>query len=165
MLVSAVQQSESITHISPPFLDSIPIQVITEYWVAVPVLHSRSSLVIYWIYSSVYMWIWASQLIPPCFSPFGNHMFVFYTWNSDMCSHRWTLMTGWQLAETSHQRPRLVIPFIWLVQNRQTIAIGTWWLQGLGGQGVACHIPGPAHQTGLTKPAKQWLWKNEKRRW
>ena len=82
-----------------------------------------------------------------------------------MCSHRWTLTTGWQLAETSHQRPRLVIPFIWQVQHRQTIAIGTWWLQGLGGQGVACHIPGPPHQTGLTKPAKQWLWKNEKRRW
>ena len=35
------------------FLDSFPIQVITEYWEEFPVLYSRSLLVIYFIYSSV----------------------------------------------------------------------------------------------------------------
>ena len=37
------------------FLDSLPIKVITEYSVKFPVLYSRSLLVIYIIYSSVYM--------------------------------------------------------------------------------------------------------------
>ena len=46
VLVSAVQQSESIIHlhIATLFLDSIPIWVITEYWVEFLVLYSRFSL-------------------------------------------------------------------------------------------------------------------------
>ena len=47
------------------FLDSFPIQVITEYWVEFPVLYSRSLIVIYFIYGSVYMSIPISQFIPP----------------------------------------------------------------------------------------------------
>ena len=39
------------------FLDSFPIQVIIEYWGDFPVLHSRPLLLIYFIYSSVYMLI------------------------------------------------------------------------------------------------------------
>ena len=39
------------------FSDSSPIYVITEYWVEFPVLYSSSLLVIYFIYSSVYMLI------------------------------------------------------------------------------------------------------------
>ena len=46
-------------------LDSFPIQAITEYWVEFPVLYSRSLLVIYFIYSSVYVSIRISQFIPP----------------------------------------------------------------------------------------------------
>ena len=37
------------------FLDSFPIQAITEYWVEFPVLYSRSLIVIYFIYTSVYI--------------------------------------------------------------------------------------------------------------
>ena len=52
------------------FLDSIPIHVITEYWVEFPVLYSRFLLVIYFIYSSVYVSIPLSQFIPfPIFPP------------------------------------------------------------------------------------------------
>ena len=47
------------------FLGSFPIYVITEYWVEFPVLYSRSLLVIYFIYSSVYMSIPISRFIPP----------------------------------------------------------------------------------------------------
>ena len=59
------------------FLDSFPIQVITEYWVEFPVLYSRSLLVVYFIYSSGYMSIPISQFIPVPPSPLGNHKFVF----------------------------------------------------------------------------------------
>ena len=59
------------------FSISFPVQVITEYWVAFPVLCSRSLLIIYVIYSSVYMLI--PNLIYPSSPPFpfGNHKFVF----------------------------------------------------------------------------------------
>ena len=61
MLVSAVQQSESVLYINthththththtPSFLDFLSISVITEHWVEFPVLYSRFSLVIYFIY-------------------------------------------------------------------------------------------------------------------
>ena len=53
MLVFAVQQSESVIYIY--IYPLFPIWVITEYWVEFHVLHSRSLLVIYFIYSSVYM--------------------------------------------------------------------------------------------------------------
>ena len=42
------------THIHS-FLDSFPIQAIAEYWVEFPVLYSMSLLVIYFIYSGVFM--------------------------------------------------------------------------------------------------------------
>ena len=52
------------------FLDSIPIWAVTGYWGEFPVLHSRSLLVLYFIYSSVYMAIPISQFIPPYISYF-----------------------------------------------------------------------------------------------
>ena len=60
MLVSAVQQSESVLHIhiATLVLDSFPIYIITEHCVEVPVLYSRSLLVIYYFDSGV------STLIP-----------------------------------------------------------------------------------------------------
>ena len=49
-----------------PFLkDSFPIKAITEYWVGFPVLYSRFLLVIYFIYSSVYMSVPIFQFIHP----------------------------------------------------------------------------------------------------
>ena len=52
VLVSAVQQCESVIriHISTFFLDSFPIQAVTEYRVKFPVLYSSFLLVIYFIY-------------------------------------------------------------------------------------------------------------------
>ena len=43
-----------------------------------PVLHSRFSLVIYFIHSSVCMSIPISQFIPPLLFPLGFHVFVLY---------------------------------------------------------------------------------------
>ena len=51
------------------FLDSFPIEAITEYWVEFPVLYSRSILVICFIYSSVYMSVLVFQFIPPPLTP------------------------------------------------------------------------------------------------
>ena len=61
------------------FLDFFsPIKAVTHYWAEFPVLYNRSLLVIYFIYSSVYMLIPVSQFIPaPSLSP-GNHKLVFY---------------------------------------------------------------------------------------
>ena len=53
----------------PSFLDSIPVEVTTEYWVEFPVLYSRSLLVIYFTYSSVDMYIPIPQFNPHLFSP------------------------------------------------------------------------------------------------
>ena len=54
------------------------IQAITEYWVAFPELYSRSFLVIYFIYSSVYTSVPIFNLSPThC-----NHKFVFYICDS-----------------------------------------------------------------------------------
>ena len=55
VLVSGVQQSESVIHIQYiySFSDSFPIEVITEYRAEFPVLYSRSLLGIYFIQSSV----------------------------------------------------------------------------------------------------------------
>ena len=59
------------------FIDSFPIEVITEYWVEFPVLCSRSLLTIYFIYSTVHMFIPPSLFIPPLAPfPFGNYKFV-----------------------------------------------------------------------------------------
>ena len=61
------------------FVDYFLIYIIMEYWVEFSVLHSRSLLVIYFIYRSVYKSFptWPSPLLPP-----GNHKFVFYTCDS-----------------------------------------------------------------------------------
>ena len=73
ILVSAVQQSESAIriYIIPLFLDFLPIWVTTEHCVEFPELHSRFSLVIYFIHGidSVYMSVPVSQFIPPPLSP------------------------------------------------------------------------------------------------
>ena len=75
VLVTGVQQSESVMH---SFLESFPIQAITEYWVGSPVPYSRSLLVISFICSCVYMSIPTSQFIPPpALSPPSNHKFIF----------------------------------------------------------------------------------------
>ena len=55
----------------PSFLDfppSPPFQVITEYWAALPLLHSRCPLPICYTHGSAYMSLLISQFIPP--SPF-----------------------------------------------------------------------------------------------
>ena len=44
-------------HYIHSFSDSCPIQVITEYWVEFPVLYSRSLLIIYLVYTSLYVLI------------------------------------------------------------------------------------------------------------
>ena len=65
VLVSGVQQSESVIHIhnniSTLSLDSFPI---AEYCVEFPVLYSRFSLATYFIYSSMCMSVPVSQFIP-----------------------------------------------------------------------------------------------------
>ena len=64
--------SYTYTHIY--FLDSFSISVITEYWVAFPVLYSRALLIIYFIYLSVIFffdmptWINTWNLISPKWS-------------------------------------------------------------------------------------------------
>ena len=45
-------------------------------------LYSRSLLVIYFIFGSVYMSIPISQLIPPPSLPLGSHKFAFYICDS-----------------------------------------------------------------------------------
>ena len=53
LLVSGVQQSDSVIHTFILFSDSSPIWVITEYRAEFPVLYSRALLVICFKYSSV----------------------------------------------------------------------------------------------------------------
>ena len=57
MLVSGVKQGESVINIDISTLFKIffPIYSTKEYWVEYPVLHSKSLLVIYFIYCRVYM--------------------------------------------------------------------------------------------------------------
>ena len=84
VLLSDVWQSESVIHIHifTFFFDSLPIMDITEYWVEFPVLYCSFLLVIYFVYSNVYMSTSASKFIlsPPL--PPGNHKFVFCICNS-----------------------------------------------------------------------------------
>ena len=56
------------THI-PYFFNFHSIYVTTEHWVEFPILHSRFSLVIHFINSSVYVLIPVSQFTPPPFFP------------------------------------------------------------------------------------------------
>ena len=60
------------------FVDYFLIYIIMEYWVEFSVLHSRSLLVIYFIYKSVYMSIPISQFIPLSLLNPGNHKLIFY---------------------------------------------------------------------------------------
>ena len=78
VLVSGVQQSDSVIHIHVSILFQIlcPFKLLqnTEQF---PVLYDRSLLVIYFKYSSVYMSISNSQFIPPPATlPPGNYKFV-----------------------------------------------------------------------------------------
>ena len=60
---SGKAQNQLYTYIYPLFfLDSFPIYVITEYWIEFPVLYSKCLLVVYFIYTTVYMSISISQL-------------------------------------------------------------------------------------------------------
>ena len=77
----------------PSVLDFLPIWVTTEHWGEFPLLYSRFSLVIYFIYSinRVYMSIPVPQFIPhSSLSPLGIHMFILYVCVSisslQMCS-------------------------------------------------------------------------------
>ena len=54
---------DPLTAVHIPILAFLPSQVIIEYWVDFPVLHSRFSLVTYFIRSSVYMSISTFHLI------------------------------------------------------------------------------------------------------
>ena len=60
------------------FVDYFLIYTIMEYWVEFSVLHSRSLLVIYFIYKSVYMSIPTSQFIPLSLLNPGNPKLIFY---------------------------------------------------------------------------------------
>ena len=72
---------------SDSFSSSFPIQVITEYSAEFPVLYSRSLLVIYFKYNSVYISVLTSQpiLFPPSFPLvtvclFSKSMWRFLFW-------------------------------------------------------------------------------------
>ena len=65
-------------YISSFFLRFFSHICITDCWVEFPVVCSRSSLVFYFVYSSVCV---LNLSLPPCF-PFGNHMFIFNVCNS-----------------------------------------------------------------------------------
>ena len=59
------------------FYDSFSIKVIAEYWPEFLVLYSRSLLVIYFTYSSVYMSIPVSQFIPNPLLPLVSLSYFF----------------------------------------------------------------------------------------
>ena len=65
LLVSGVQQCDSVIHVSTHFQILFPF---TEYWAEFPALYSRSLLVIYFKYSSMYMLIPNSYLSLPILS-------------------------------------------------------------------------------------------------
>ena len=66
VFISDVQQSESVRHTYiHSFSGSFPIWITTQYWLDFPVLYSRFVLLIYFIYSRVYLLILTSQFIPP----------------------------------------------------------------------------------------------------
>ena len=69
------------TH-SHSFLDSFPIEAITEYCVEFPGLYSRFLLIICFIYSSRCMSVPISQFIFLPLFLLGNHSFVFYNCDS-----------------------------------------------------------------------------------
>ena len=77
MIISAVQQSDSVIHVHIHSLsDSFPTQIITEYWVEFPVLYSRSPLASHSIYHSVPMPV--PNHGPPQPPTFCTLFFVFF---------------------------------------------------------------------------------------
>ena len=65
----------------PSFVVSVPMYIITEYWVEFPVLYSRSLLVIHLICQHVSPDMYVSRNLPvhpTSPSPFGVHIFVLY---------------------------------------------------------------------------------------
>ena len=71
VLVSGIQQSESVTHNTYLFLDSIPIRAVTEFWVEFPVLYHRSLLVIYFMHSSVSLLMFSCLVVSDSLRPQG----------------------------------------------------------------------------------------------
>ena len=66
LLLSGVQPTESVIYVSTFFFCRFfTIYAIIEYWVDFPVLHSRSLLVIYFVYSNVYVSIPVIQFSLP----------------------------------------------------------------------------------------------------
>ena len=83
MLISAVQESDSIIHIYTFFFIFFSIIVITGYWIEFPVLYSRTLSFILSIYNSLHLLIPNSQSVPPPpFFPLGNHKSVLYVCES-----------------------------------------------------------------------------------
>ena len=80
VLISAVQQSDSVIHIYS-FLYSFPLWFIIGYYcIWFPVLYSRTLLFIHSIYTTLHLLIPNSQSIPtPPLLPLGNHKSVFYS--------------------------------------------------------------------------------------
>ena len=73
VFVSAARQNESAIHIHiSTLLDSFSIKVIMDHLVEFPVLYSRSLLVIYFIYNSVYLSLPISQFVSSPVSPLGS---------------------------------------------------------------------------------------------
>ena len=79
VLISAIQESESVIHIHISILFQILFLFRLLQTIEFPLPYSWSLLIIYFIYSNVYMLIPNSSFIhpsPPSFT-FGNHKFVF----------------------------------------------------------------------------------------
>ena len=85
VLVSGVQQSESVIHIhiSTVFYILFPYRPL-EYWVEFPVLYIRSLLVICFIYCSVYMSIPISHFVPLPHLPPGNPSYALWVFKKTM---------------------------------------------------------------------------------
>ena len=69
------------------FLGSFPVSVITEYWIAFPVLSTRFSLAIYYIHGidSIYVYIYIFQSQLDCQSP-NSSLPPFFSWCPYICS-------------------------------------------------------------------------------
>ena len=133
MLGSGVQQSESVNTCILSFLDSFPIQFIIEYWGDFPVLHSRPLLLIYFIYSSVYM------LIPPSYCmPRGPYIssLVAISWVNFSWIYIWhtTVLTPSQHLLVSIRSPFSKV----LINTVCTLPHHFWWRQTPKGNRRPC---------------------------
>ena len=111
----------------------------TEYWAAVTVLYSRSRLIIYFKYSSMYMSIPNSRSIPhppSSSSPkFMELLYFFFKWKFDRtywiwysCSYLETysiisdeIFVVWNTEVNSLLHPSIKIKILWLKE------IPIWW--------------------------------------